>query len=232
MGPEALLEARGHEGRHDAPELRGVAQAVRDRGLVDAFGERRGRRAVRVLRSAAGATSRSFSRPRSCGTGFAFSIVDRGVEPGTTYRYRVNVVERERRPTLFETECDLDACDAAHAASEPSEPVQSLDDDRLLPAGGERGDARGVRLDREGSSRGSLTASEAGRRGRIRVGWRGLDAQGRSVSSGVYFYRLTSGKETISRKMMLLRYSGNRTQRRSCAGQRSRHGRLFCVLRP
>ena len=37
------------------------------------------------------------------------------------------------------------------------------------------------------------------------VGWRGLDAQGRSVSSGVYFYRLTSGKETISKKMVLLR---------------------------
>jgi len=37
------------------------------------------------------------------------------------------------------------------------------------------------------------------------VAWRGLDAQGRSVSSGVYFYRLQSGKEILSRKMILLR---------------------------
>jgi hypothetical protein len=32
-----------------------------------------------------------------------------------------------------------------------------------------------------------------------------MDAQGRAVSSGVYFYRLTSGKVTISKKMVLLR---------------------------
>jgi flagellar hook assembly protein FlgD len=42
-------------------------------------------------------------------------------------------------------------------------------------------------------------------KGTHEAGWRGMDAQGRSVSSGVYFYRLTSGKETISRKMILLR---------------------------
>jgi flagellar hook assembly protein FlgD len=37
------------------------------------------------------------------------------------------------------------------------------------------------------------------------VTWNGADAQGRGSSSGVYFYRLTSGKETISKKMVLLR---------------------------
>jgi flagellar hook assembly protein FlgD len=42
-------------------------------------------------------------------------------------------------------------------------------------------------------------------KGTHEAGWRGMDAQGRSVSSGVYFYRLTSGKETISKKMVLLR---------------------------
>jgi flagellar hook assembly protein FlgD len=37
------------------------------------------------------------------------------------------------------------------------------------------------------------------------IEWRGVDSSGRTVSSGVYFYRLTSGKETISKKMVLLR---------------------------
>jgi len=35
--------------------------------------------------------------------------------------------------------------------------------------------------------------------------WNGKNASGGSVSSGVYFYRLTSGKETLMRKMVLLK---------------------------
>jgi flagellar hook assembly protein FlgD len=35
--------------------------------------------------------------------------------------------------------------------------------------------------------------------------WSGADARGIPVASGVYFYRLSAGKETISRKMILMR---------------------------
>ena len=42
-------------------------------------------------------------------------------------------------------------------------------------------------------------------RGHHRVEWNGVDARGDRVSSGVYLYRLTAGKETMSRKMVLLR---------------------------
>jgi hypothetical protein len=37
------------------------------------------------------------------------------------------------------------------------------------------------------------------------VAWNGRDHRGRMVASGVYYYRLTAGEETISRKMVLLR---------------------------
>jgi flagellar hook assembly protein FlgD len=37
------------------------------------------------------------------------------------------------------------------------------------------------------------------------VEWNGRDVSGRSSASGIYIYRLTAGKETISRKMVLLR---------------------------
>jgi flagellar hook assembly protein FlgD len=42
-------------------------------------------------------------------------------------------------------------------------------------------------------------------RGLHSVDWNGLDSRGKAVSSGVYFYRLESGKTEISRKMVLLR---------------------------
>ncbi len=35
--------------------------------------------------------------------------------------------------------------------------------------------------------------------------WDGTDATGASVSSGVYFYRMTAGKTSLSKRMMLLK---------------------------
>ena len=42
-------------------------------------------------------------------------------------------------------------------------------------------------------------------RGPHSVTWEGLNDQGAGVASGIYFYRMTVGKEAISRKMVLLR---------------------------
>ena len=35
--------------------------------------------------------------------------------------------------------------------------------------------------------------------------WDGKDSQGNPVSSGVYFYRLTAGNKTLTKKMVLLK---------------------------
>jgi hypothetical protein len=37
------------------------------------------------------------------------------------------------------------------------------------------------------------------------ITWHGIDARGNPVSSGVYFYRLTAGKRTLTKKMILLK---------------------------
>jgi len=42
-------------------------------------------------------------------------------------------------------------------------------------------------------------------KGAYTIEWNGKDGQGSAVGSGVYFYRLTVGKQTISKKMVLLR---------------------------
>jgi hypothetical protein len=41
--------------------------------------------------------------------------------------------------------------------------------------------------------------------GRYTVAWNGLDGQGSRVAAGVYFYRLTAGSETLTRKMTVLK---------------------------
>ena len=41
--------------------------------------------------------------------------------------------------------------------------------------------------------------------GLFAASWDGCNRDGIQMSSGVYLYRLTAGKETLSRKMILLR---------------------------
>jgi len=37
------------------------------------------------------------------------------------------------------------------------------------------------------------------------ITWHGRDARGNQVSTGVYFYRLTAGNRTLTKKMVLLK---------------------------
>jgi flagellar hook assembly protein FlgD len=41
--------------------------------------------------------------------------------------------------------------------------------------------------------------------GKHQLIWDGRDSRGRSVSSGIYFYRLIAGKYSQSRKMILMK---------------------------
>jgi hypothetical protein len=157
----------------------------------------------RVLRSVLGNEFAELPSAAIVRDGLAFSIVDRGVEPGTTYRYRVNIVSAGGSRQLFETE----------AISTPAMPL-TLNQNHPNPfnpsttIGYYLPEASVVTLEIYDSS-GRLVARLADReqqeKGTHSIGWRGLDTAGRSVSSGVYFYRLTSGKEILSRKMVLLR---------------------------
>lgn len=50
------------------------------------------------------------------------------------------------------------------------------------------------------------TLVDAGKEaGKYTVGWNGTNGLGASVGSGVYYYRLTAGKKTITRKLVVLR---------------------------
>jgi hypothetical protein len=157
-----------------------------------------------VLRSAA--ASGAFEEIESAAiarSGLSFSLSDKSVEPGATYRYRVNVVDEAGSRTLFETDAiSMPAMPLTLHQNHPNPFNPSTTISYYLP------EASVVTLDVYDSSGRLISRLYNGAKqdkGTHEAGWRGMDAQGRSVSSGVYFYRLTSGKETISRKMILLR---------------------------
>jgi hypothetical protein len=158
----------------------------------------------RVMRSAgANAPFEEVASPEIARDGLSCTSTDRSVEPGTAYRYRVDAVDESGRRTLFETEAiSTPEVPFTLHQNHPNPFNPSTTIGYYMPAAGQ------VTLDVYDSS-GRLVTRLLDRamkqKGTHSVEWRGLDAQGRSVSSGVYFYRLTSGKETISKKMVLLR---------------------------
>ena len=156
-----------------------------------------------ALRSAAGGSFEELESPRIERDGLSFSLSDGTVEPGTTYRYRVDVVDAAGSRALFETQ----------GISTPAMPL-TLNQNHPNPFN--PATTIGYYLpvdvpvtldvyDTSGRLVARLLAGAKQSKGTHSVEWRGIDMQGRTASSGVYFYRLTCGKETISRKMILLR---------------------------
>lgn len=155
-----------------------------------------------VLRSTGGSFE-DLASPAIARDGLSFSLTDGSVEPGTTYTYRVSVVGVSGTRVLFETDAiSTPAMPLALHQNHPNPFNPSTTIGYYLPA------AAVVTLDVYDST-GRLVSRLVDRaaqdKGTHSVEWRGSDARGNAASSGVYFYRLTSGKETISKKMILLR---------------------------
>jgi len=134
--------------------------------------------------------------------GLAFSFVDASCEPGSCYRYRVDVSDSRGRRALFETE-PLTAPAArptlAQNVPNPFNPTTAIG--YYLP---ERRRVVVEVFDLKGNLVRTLVAAEL-ERGFHTATWNGLDRRGAPAGSGVYWCRLTAGKETLSRKMILLR---------------------------
>jgi hypothetical protein len=132
----------------------------------------------------------------------SFSFIDTGCEPGTTYYYRVELASDTGRLLLFETG-PVETPPAATTLYQnhpnpfnPSTTIRYQVPERCrvtLDVYSVSGDLV-ARLYDGYRERGAYTAS-----------WNGCDAKGAQMSSGVYLYRLRAGKETLSRKMILLR---------------------------
>lgn len=135
--------------------------------------------------------------------GFSYLCRDGSVEPGTAYRYRLDVVDGAARRTLFETDAiAVPSMPLALRQNHPNPFNPSTSIDYCLPA------ACAVTLeifDAAGRLVSRLLDGVAQERGAHSLVWRGTDDAGRPASSGVYFYRLRAGRETLTRKMVLMK---------------------------
>jgi hypothetical protein len=133
---------------------------------------------------------------------WSYRVIDKEAEPGSTYHYRVDVTDESGTRTLFVTEAvtaELPMLSLDQNYPNPFNPSTSvwysiperthvtLD---ILDVSGRRI----VRL--EDSVKGAGTHESR---------WSGRNQGGDIVSSGLYFYRLTAGKKSITRKMILMR---------------------------
>jgi len=133
-----------------------------------------------------------------------FTFVDKSVEPGTTYKYRVEVeATGGSRVTLLETEpITTPALPLTLFQNQPNPFNPSTTIRYYLPEAGEV--TLGI-YDSAGRLVNRLVDRETTPKGMHQIEWKGMDANGHSIASGVYFYRLQMGREAISRKIVLMR---------------------------
>jgi hypothetical protein len=140
--------------------------------------------------------------PRIERADLSFTFTDNLVEPGTSYRYRVGVVDEDGPRILFETpviETPTRALALYQNHPNPFNPTTVIRFvlDRKVHANLSVYDVQGRFVT-------NLVNQVLGE-GLNEVEWGGVDASGRPVSSGVYFYRLQAGNKVLTRKMVLMK---------------------------
>ena len=132
----------------------------------------------------------------------SFRMTDNDLEPGASYRYRVYATDEDGTKLLFVTEsmtAETPEMSLYQNYPNPFNPATTIR--FYLP---EKGGVLLEIFDVSGKYVACIV-DESMERGRHTIEWNGQDQNGNPVSSGVYFYRLKAGKNTISRKMVLLR---------------------------
>jgi hypothetical protein len=134
--------------------------------------------------------------------GMSFRFVDDGIEMGEEYSYRVEYTVGEATHVLFESgavSTPVMAFALRQNSPNPFNPSTTIS--YYLPS------PCNIKLEIFDVAGRRIAVLKEGKadRGDHRVEWNGVDARGDKVSSGVYLYRLTAGKETMSRKMVLLK---------------------------
>jgi len=144
---------------------------------------------------------RLYPRDRISHTGVKFVYEDDDVEPGLTYRYQIGVVDDDGEffSQIVTARTDSYGTALMQNSPNPFNPTTTIrfSLDSALPVSLSIYDARGRLV--------ATLVDELRSAGVHDVRWDGTDRAGASVSSGVYFYRMTAGKTAQSRRMVLLK---------------------------
>ncbi len=130
-----------------------------------------------------------------------FIYEDHTAEPGETYRYRVAIKENGDRVASFETQVNTLAGVLSLRQNHPNPFNPTTQIPFVIDT------AQHVTLsiyDTSGRLIRTLVDLKM-KPGNYSEKWDGFDERGSQVSSGVYFYRLTVGKKTLSKKALLLK---------------------------
>jgi len=135
-------------------------------------------------------------------SGRAYSFVDRAVAAGSSYRYRIEIADGAERGTLFETEAvsvPLVRIMLHQNSPNPFNPSTTIrysvprSDRVVLEVFNVTGRLVSRLVDR---------VQEAGD---YSIRWNAVDMTGNRLGAGVYVCRLTVGKESVAKKMVLAR---------------------------
>lgn len=134
--------------------------------------------------------------------GFGFTFIDRTAEPGTGYSYRIEITGESGRRLLFETEAVSTPGAALHLYQNVPNPFNPST--KIAWSIEARARVTIEIFDAAGRKVAVLVdgVRDAGEGSAV---WNGTGLDGKQVSSGVYFYRLATGKRALTRKMVLLR---------------------------
>ncbi len=135
------------------------------------------------------------------GAGETFEYTDRTTHPGSHYRYQIGVRDADGEFLSPIAEVAVPDLEAALGQNSPNPFNPSTTISFTLPA-----NERVTIVVYDASGRMVRTLVDANRDfGTHEVAWDGRDDEGAVVGSGVYFYRLTAGKHSESKKMVLLK---------------------------
>jgi len=153
-----------------------------------------------VLRSSGG-DYEELIHPSLQRDGLSFTCSDETCRPGVAYRYRVDIETGGERRILFESEAvSLPSLELALMQNYPNpfNPVTTIRFD--LPV------KERVRLAVYDCAGREVVCLLDGERepGSNEVSWDGRDSRGAATGTGIYFYRLTAGKRSLTKKMVLL----------------------------
>ena len=135
------------------------------------------------------------------GTRYAFT--DKETSPGESYRYRIDYIDANEEKTLFETETIEVPEEAARLYQNHPNPFNPSTKIEFYLA--RRSVVSLTIFDSSGRSVARLIGGAELDRGAHSASWDGRNDEKRLVPSGVYYYRLRTGKESITKKMILVR---------------------------